>query len=834
MKIKHRLIASTVLFSCIGFVGLAQAQDNKTKEAATKLEVIVVTATKRETALTDTAIAITAFTKDTRDRLGIAGIQDIADITPGMTVQDAPNRISMRGVGRLTNALGSDPGVGIYTDGIYTSETAGVSVTTLTNERIEVLRGPQGTLYGRNTIGGAVNAISIRPTEEREGQVRARVGNFDQIEIGAAASGAISDNARVRLVASHNEHAGYIKNVGFGQDQWAEDSNYAEAQLEWDATEDLQVWLKYAYFEQDTTPRQPVVISPYRSDVVRGDLIVNPTFGLTEQNPSVNDPFTVALNETGSLNISNSHSVTAHVDWDFDKVSFKYMGGWSQYDYTTTFDNDNSNRRDNITLIDPALGAPVFVPASTLNDIGESKEWSSHDFQLTSNSDSGPEWIIGAYYYEEDVFQPFALRQPGNAFLADPRIITPEAPSSSNLGFGFRWSPSEPNPNSHYYYQDGELNSKSTAIYGQISFDVSEKVTLTGGLRYSKDEKTGSEHQRVIFDQLAYSFDPQILAGVLGGVLPPPTSFYGQYSVDVTGGTLFDSHSGEWDAVTGMAAIEYRPNDDSLWYLNVSQGYKSGGFRLGGLSDIQATPGVNEAEVGEEEILSIELGNKISIGDAIQLNSALYFYDYTDLQAEVGVRRFGINLIELFNAKDSEVFGFETEAMWQMGANTNLIASYSYSDSEYTDFCGDSLSTNPDGSQGCLVDPLAAAGDTNLVDPTGNALNKAPKQKFAAILSHGIPLKNGLLSLSATYSYVGSQFYSVFNHESSKVGGYDRVDARVSFYDDQQRYQVHGYIRNAFDNESATGSGSSGAPFFGVSQSYNAPRTVGAEIQVNF
>ena len=90
------------------------------------------------------------------------------------------------------------------------------------------------------------------------------------------------------------------------------------------------------------------------------------------------------------------------------------------------------------------------------------------------------------------------------------------------------------------------------------------------------------------------------------------------------------------------------------------------------------------------------------------------------------------------------------------------------------------------------------------------------------------------MSISATYSYVGSQFYSVFNRESSKVDGYDRFDARVSFYDAENRYQVHGYIRNAFDNESATGSASSGAPYFSISQSYNAPRTVGAELQVNF
>lgn len=834
MKVKHAIIVGAAIFSSIGMVGVVGAQEGQSNDGTHKLEEIVVTATKRETALTDTAIAITAFTNETRDRLGIEGIQDIADITPGMTVQDAPNRISMRGVGRLTNALGSDPGIGIYADGIYTSETASVAATTLTNQRIEVLRGPQGTLYGRNTIGGAVNTISIRPTEDWQGHVRARVGDYDQISVGGSVSGPISDDVRIRLVASHDEHAGYIKNIGSGDDQWAEDANYAEAQLEWDVADDLAVWLKYSYFEQDTTPRQPITVTPYRSNVVRGDLIVNPTLGFIGQNPSVGDPFTVSLNDTGSLEISDSHSVTAHVTWDFEKTSFKYMGGWSKYDYTTSFDNDSSNRTSEILLIDPSIGLPLTVPSSLINDVGESKEWSSHDFQLASSTEEGPEWIVGAYYYEEDVFQPFALRQPGNAFLQDPRIFAPEAPSAANLGFGFRWIPSEQNPNGNYYYQDGELNSTSQALYGQISFDLSDTLTLSGGLRYSKDEKNGSEHQRVIFDQLAYSFDPSILAGVFAGVLPPTTLPFGQYSVDVTGGTLFDTHSGEWDAVTGMAALEYRPHEDSLWYLNVSQGYKSGGFRLGGFSDIQATANVNEAEVGEEEILSIELGNKISIGDSFQLNTALYLYDYKDLQAEVGVRRFGINLIELFNAKESQVLGFETEAVWQVGSNTRVIASYSYSDSSYKDFCGDRLSNNPDGSRGCLVDPLAAAGDTNLVDPSGNALNKAPKQKFAAIANHTIPLQDGSVSLSATYSYVGSQYYSVFNADTSKAESYDRVDGRISYYDAQDRYQIHAYIRNAFDNESITGADSSGAPYFGISRSYNAPRTLGAEVQFNF
>ena len=821
MTVKSALMMGSAFVLSTGLATMAQAQETEDQFSSDE---IIVTATKRETSLNDTPVAVSAFTKDTRDKLGIEGIQDIADLTPGVTIQDSPNRISIRGVGRLTNALGSDPGVGIYADGIYTSETATIGSTTLTNERIEVLRGPQGTLYGRNTVGGAVNTISIRPSDEWEGHVRARLGNYNQRYFGGSVSGPVTDDLRLRLVVSKDDRDGYIENVGDGGDQWANDDLNIEAQAEWDVTDALQVWLKYSHYEYDTTPRSPVTITPYRPTVFRGDLVINPALGQAEANPTLDDPFTVSTDYTGFQRLSNNHSVTGHVTWDFENVTFKYMGGWQQYDYSQSLDADGTNFTTPITFPDAnAFNAPVTVPIIQINDIAESKDNMSHDFQLMSNTSDGLEWIVGAYYYEEDVYQPFALRSPGNPSLLNPRIFTPDATPF----FGFSWTPSTPNPDANYYFQDGTLKSKAYALYGQASYDISDSITLTGGLRYSKDDKEGIETQRIIADQTSYSFDPALFFADA----PFPYAIYG---ADVTGGTISDTHEGSWDAVTGMASVEYRPSDDMLWYLTGSHGYKSGGFRLGAISDDPATPNVNEAEVGEEKILSFELGNKSSFGDSFQLNSAAYFYSYSDLQSEVPIRRNGVNLIELFNADKAEVFGFETEASWQAGENTSFIASYAFSDSEYKDFCGSAITANPDGSQGCLVDPLAAPGNTNLFDPSGNALNKAPKHKFAAVANHVIPVKNGEFSLSATYAHVGSQFYSVFNNPGSKVKSYDRVDGRISFLDGQDRFQVHAYLRNAFDTESATGSSASGSPYFAISRSYNIPRTFGAEFQVNF
>lgn len=827
---KQMLLLGTSLLATQFMTVTAEAAQDQN---GTALEEIIVTSTKRETALSDTAIAITAFTRGKRDRLGIEGLQDFADMTPGLTAQDAPNRLSIRGVGRLTNALGSDPGVGIYKDGIFTSETATIGSTTLTTERVEVLRGPQGTLYGRNTIGGAVNVISIRPTEDWQAHARVRLGNYDQFYAGAWVSGPLTDDIRIRLAGAHNERDGYIENIGDGEDQWADDSYYAEAQIEWDLSENLDIWVKYEYSEYDTTPRDVVTTTPYRTDVFRGDLVINPVFGFGETNPAVNDPYTVSLNHSGYQKLEDSHSVTGHLTWEFDSFTFKYMGGWSTYDYSSSVDADFSNRTDDIVFLDAGTGVPLSVPASLENPLGESKEWSTHDFQLISNGD-GVEWLVGAYFFKEDVSQPFALRQPGNTALGDPRLFTPEAPGPTNAFLGFSWQPSLPNPDFNYYRQLGLLNSTAFAFYGQTSFDLTDKLTMTAGLRYSNDKKTGSEEQRVIFDQLNYSIDPQVLAALLGGFLPPTTFPFGLYSVDVTGGILSDTHEASWDAITGVIAAEYRPNDDDLWYLSASRGFKSGGFRLGGISDDPATPGVDEAEVGDETLLAFEVGYKGTFNDVFQLNAAAFFYDYDGLQAEVNVRRNGINLIELFNAERSEVYGLELEGIWQAGPNTQFNASYSYNHSTYKDFCGDRATTNPDGSSGCLVDPLAAAGDTNLVDPSGNTLNKAPKHKFAVIGNHSIPFDAGSLSLTATYAYVSGQQYSVFNYDETRVDGYSRFDARVSWYDDDNSFQIHAYLRNAFNTAAATSSTISGAPYFQVNRSFNAPRTFGIELQTNF
>ena len=156
----------------------ATAQESKAPETMV-LEEIVVTAEKRRANLQDVPVAISAFTSETRDLIGITNIQDLTDFTPGLSYASTLDRMSLRGVGRLTNNYGSDPGIATYSDGFYTASNVEAGKAPMFTDRIEVLRGPQGTLYGRNSIGGALNVISKRPTETSQAEVRASAGNYD-------------------------------------------------------------------------------------------------------------------------------------------------------------------------------------------------------------------------------------------------------------------------------------------------------------------------------------------------------------------------------------------------------------------------------------------------------------------------------------------------------------------------------------------------------------------------------------------------------------------------------------------------------------------------------
>jgi iron complex outermembrane receptor protein len=194
----------------------AEAQTQAVNQGNTIAEV-VVTAEKRAESLQEVPVAVSAFTDEMRDVIGIQSVQDLTNFTPGLSYTTNNDRASVRGIGRFTNNRSSEGGVAIYVDGFYTSSTVSAATSSLFTERTEVLRGPQGTLYGRNSVGGAINIISKRPTDEFFAEIRGQLGNYDRRVLEGAVSGPIFDNLRVRLAANYDEqNEGYFTNVSGG------------------------------------------------------------------------------------------------------------------------------------------------------------------------------------------------------------------------------------------------------------------------------------------------------------------------------------------------------------------------------------------------------------------------------------------------------------------------------------------------------------------------------------------------------------------------------------------------------------------------------------------
>src|SRR4051812_21059225 len=244
MKFKHSLLAtSALLAAALGASAHAQtaATSNNT------IEELVVTAEKREQNLQDVPVAISAFTSEKRDLIGINTIQDMTNFTPGLNYTSANDRTTIRGVGRLTNQHPIAVPVAVYDDGIYTTSTVTAGKTPIFTDRVEVLRGPQGTLYGRNSLGGAINVISKRPTEDFYGEVRATVANYGRTLFEAAVSGPLAPGLQFRLAGNwEKQREGYFTNIvpGMPSEGNVIDQFYLEGQLQAKFGDHLDMWTK--------------------------------------------------------------------------------------------------------------------------------------------------------------------------------------------------------------------------------------------------------------------------------------------------------------------------------------------------------------------------------------------------------------------------------------------------------------------------------------------------------------------------------------------------------------------------------------------------------------
>jgi iron complex outermembrane receptor protein len=800
-------------------------------------DVVVVTANKREETVQDVAVAVTAVTSEMRDELGINTITDLTNFTPGLSYTAANERITLRGIGRVTNNFGAEPGVANYTDGVYQSFASIAGRDGLFIDRIEVLRGPQGTLYGRNSVGGALNIISKRPTDDFEGEFKIGFGNFDQKEVGLSLSGTlIEDWLRGRVVAYKEvRDEGVYFNHGTGDTEGYNINNWnGEIQLEGDIGENFSWWTKYTSgrYTQAGPPGGRTgggSNAPYNRNFNAGGVLPQPTWAYcttTLQNGLGCTPNLAVLSYTqsgslavnprmaeGNTDLNDSYPRIADLDnyddfalemvYEAPGFDIKYVGGYIFYRYHLTGDQDGTPIQS-ITYRATAAGQPsntgtftrTIFPDQTL-DYNENRAFFSNEINFISTHDGPLQWITGLYAYQENFRQPIRthlLNEPLAALATPVSSFAPFTITGANIA----------NPDRLLTYTDNRGLNNAYGVFGQVDWQLTDELKATLGLRYSIDNKNIHEEAELNcllicgipfanITQSSWNGGTAITTSPQPGVLSATTSNPTGITFDPVTGVSSRELAEEWSATTGTAGIEWTPSTDTLTYLKYSRGYKTGAFNATSMSPFPRT--------NPEYVDSYELGWKQEVRDwDLTVNMAAFLYDYTDIQVPLTeVLNIGTagetRISSLRNIPEVQTTGFELESVWRPIDDLTLRFTYAYLKPEITKsgiYLNSDVPTTVPTTDPTYVNPLQSL--------EGNVLPQSPENKIAFNATYAFNFEDGSTLMPSVSYYWRDEFASsVFNNAGDITPAFDQTDARLIWNDADGMFTVIGFVRNVFD-----------------------------------
>jgi iron complex outermembrane receptor protein len=864
----------TSAFGALAFAGAALAADapvaaDDASQGATVGE-LVVTAEKREQNLQDVPVAISAYTSAKRDLVGINSVQDMTNFTPGLQYSSQLDRISLRGVGRLSNVHSADAGVATYSDGVYTTSTVEAGKTPLFVDRVEVLRGPQGTLYGRNAIAGAINVISRHPTKDWYAELRGSYSNYNHSLIEGAVSGPLADNVQFRIAGNwERQTKGYYKNIGGAPDEGnIINTLYVEGQLAIQFNDRFEGWAKLGISEWHNggggpgsrATWTPASYSLFESGAAAltenggyayGPFASNVQTSCPARNPQLDNPRVICTDTASTVKLNDTVLFASQWTYHADKFDVRYITGGTHYHYTLTGDLDNTG----VTRYTTAYGVTYFP--RYVSNYQEREHWWSHEINILS-TDKGPlQWLAGGYYYKEGYLQPVWTALPD-----EPRIATPLNPITFGLA--------PANPLRRVYDDRPDFNIRSAAAFGQVDWQATETLKFTAGLRYSNDHKWGLESVRVLCLSATtcapgFALDLTVLPTVVsqppaGSPLPRGVSSY--TSIDPATGFATRHYDASWSALTGTAGVDWTPDRDTLVFAKYSRGYKSGGFRVGIDTTLGPSPFTDK-----ELVNSYEIGLKRDFGRTLQTNIDVFYYDYQNAQVPLSVPALSATTAVaqaiLYNVPKAESKGVEVEGTWAPIDNLQLTLSYSYLDAHIkrgtaidpADPAALDAAAAPIGActaATCPPDAFTTAvpggGFQRLQNLAGGSLPNSPKNKVALNVNYTWRMDAGSLTPSVSYIWRDAQYGSIFNRSYYRSPSWSQVDARLTWKSANNKYTVIGYAKNLFDTLGYDGGATAvrqaggnflGANVFGVqgiatTYPITPPRTYGVELQYRF
>lgn len=481
-------------------------------------DVVVVTAQKREETVQDIAVAVTAITSELRDQIGLTTVQDYTNFAPGLSYSTSVDRLGMRGVTRTSNNFGIRSGISNYVDGVYFSSAIPASREPIFIDRVEVVRGPQGTLYGRDSIGGALNVITKRPTEEFEGQFNIGVGDYDNLKVETTMAGPITDWLRYRVGATRSaQNEGFLTNyAGLISEGGRKDDTYIEGQLEGNIGERFDWWIRGGTLSWDVRYGAPGArstgddTSPYDTRYLPpGAIVPNGAFafsgvpttvnmqGKQTTNPGITDSRAFNADFSNFAHLWPTQEYALEGTYHFDNFDVKYLGGYVWYHYNLQQDNDASPVKSY-----SLAGRPIQT--DRVSDYNENRMWYSNEFNIVSTNDSPFQWIFGAYQYQENYTQPIYVsnRVPLGGFiqrLDHVQAFNFTTPMPDLPDFTGRNSSSGSQIGGDlYFHTNNQGLNNAYGVFIQGDYEFNDQWKLTGGLRWSKDVLRGREYARLI------------------------------------------------------------------------------------------------------------------------------------------------------------------------------------------------------------------------------------------------------------------------------------------------------------------------------------------------
>ncbi len=759
--------------------------------AALQLEEVVVTAQKREQVANDIGIAITTFTGDQIRELGILSAEDIAMYTPGVTVNETAATgvplYTIRGVGFQDYSTAASSTVGLYFDEVampYTVMTRGLLFDT---NRVEILKGPQGDLYGRNTTAGQINFISNAPTEEFEAGVIASYGSYESADVQAFVSGPLSDTVRGRLATRYvKSNEGWQESTVDDDELGTDDVIALRATLEADLSDNFTAKLILSYVDDQSENTANTAydgrdiglnqfIAPHipLNEIAPGE---TPEFYSTGDNKaagwtnSYTSPITGKTFNIRPQRDNQTTNIALRMDWDLGGMTLTSISGYSDFervegnDWDGGFYNDSSN----INTTD----LQVF----------------SQELRLSGESDKLT-WVAGLYYSYDDMDEYY------HYFMSDSVY------GLGGVAFGVQPFASAPILELDTKYQQ---ETDSAAIFGHIEYDLSEQLTLVLGARYTKETRD--------WTGCTYVADDGSLGNFLNSLFPTDLGPGDCGTINDIGGLSFAfepySDSIDTSRASGKVGLDWKPSDDVLFYASISNGFKSGGFNgANSNTTTQLIP------YKEEVLTAYEIGTKATLLDGtMQLNGAVFYYDYKDKQEQDAAVTLVGNISGLTNVDESEITGAELDITWQPTSGLTLAANAAWLDSEVKKWQG--------------VDRALSSWPGNIVyyDASGQDLAMTPDLSYTLFARYEFAIGNDLvMDISADVNYTGDTTGGPRPEDATE--DYRVANARIGLGSTDGNWRVMGWVRNLADEDyypSAYGGGN--GPYV---RTNGMPRTVG-------